>query len=153
MLRTPSVIKTEEKLLTLLLKTLLLILQFREEKCFICTERQRSRKQTQLPSPSEIRVSRRKQGKPSAPRLHGRMCYHPNSHSPRRVIVWRGLLFTFSIFSSFPSFFPDVLNQLFPSQLQTLEEEMLSGVFNYTQPIFNRLYQCHLKHWCFPGKV
>lgn len=44
MLRTYSVIKIGEKLLTLLLKTSLLILWFREQKCFICTEKKTSRK-------------------------------------------------------------------------------------------------------------
>lgn len=153
MLRTLSVIKTGEKLLTLLLKTSLLILWFREEKCFACTERQRSRKQTQLPSIFWNLSSPWGAGESCNSQVPWEDVLLFNSQPPPRVILWCGLLVTFSVFSSCPSFFPDLLNQLFPSQFQTPKEEMLSGVFNYTQSVFNSLYQCHLKHWCFPGKV
>lgn len=110
----------KKKILALLLKTSLLILWFGEEKCFIYSERQRTSNHNSPPL-SETQVAHGEYRKAVTARHHRRTCYHSSSQSPQRAIVGCGLLFTYYLFSFLPSFFPDVLNQLFPSQLQALK--------------------------------
>lgn len=66
-------------------------------------------------------------------------------------VMW--LAFHFRCFYFLPFLFPRCFGSALSFPTSNTKKEMLSGVFNYIQPVFNSLYQRHLKYWCFPGKV
>lgn len=86
-----------------------------------------------------------------APREDALPCEQPVS-TEGDSMMWFAFHFLFFFFFSLP------LSQMFQisstlPNFKHLNEEMQAGVFNYTQTVFNSLCQCHLKQWCFPGKV